>query len=111
MLMDVREEFEAKKHIGHNDVIAFWKRSECEEMRPLWPLIQHVLCVPASSASAERLFSSLKFLNDDGGNTNLSTLENLAIIREVTRDVTYSFEGLVEMIDANEKKEPVAAKQ
>jgi hypothetical protein len=98
LLRQIRAHFENNAADPSLDLIGWWKDTAGEQVKPLWPLIQRVLCVPASSASAERLFSSLKFLNDEGGHTMISTLADLATIRETMKLDDTSFAQLMNMI-------------
>lgn len=86
------------------DLLHFWKVEAGEAAKPLWPLVQRILCIPASSASAERAFSCLKFLNDSGGHTQIGTLQQLATIREEVVSNTYSFNALVALLAESEKR-------
>lgn len=111
LLVLVRKQFEEHPEDPSIDLIEYWKTRAGDAVKCLWPLIQRVLCVPASSASAERLFSCLKFLNDSGGHTQISTLANLAAIREVMKRDECSFTDLVEMVDTCEPSaKPMPAK-
>jgi hypothetical protein len=57
----------------------WWAKQDT--LSPLYPLVQLFLGIPASNASAERLFSSSGFLSEGRDRLDLQTLEHLAVIR------------------------------
>lgn len=61
------------------DPLQWW--SAQENFRLLWPLARMVLGIPASNASAERLFSSAGFLAEGRDRLEIDTLEELAVVR------------------------------
>lgn len=64
---------------GESDPLQWWSRQE--HYRLLWPLARMFLGIPASNTSAERLFSSAGWLADGRENLEITTLEDLAVIR------------------------------
>lgn len=82
MLAQIRRSFEEHPASEDEDLLAFWSKGDGAALVDVHALVQFVHSMPASSASAERLFSSLNFLNDQGQNTKIDTLANLATIRE-----------------------------
>ena len=62
-----------------SDPLVWWQ--EQDTFRLLWPLARMILGIPAANTSAERLFSSAGFLATDRDSLEVSTLEDLAIVR------------------------------
>lgn len=85
LLKDVRSSFEdaAKRStLGLDkveDPLAWW--SEQKDFRTLWPLVKMLLCIQASNASVERLFSECGFLSDGRHSLGLERLEMMVMIR------------------------------
>eukprot|EP01117_Protostelium_nocturnum_P017701 TRINITY_DN7253_c0_g1_i1.p1 TRINITY_DN7253_c0_g1~~TRINITY_DN7253_c0_g1_i1.p1 ORF type:complete len:799 (-),score=145.79 TRINITY_DN7253_c0_g1_i1:56-2284(-) len=68
-----------------NNPLKWWSSYRMGE--PLLPIVQHLLAIPASSASAERAFSNSGFLSGRGReNINLVHLEQMAVIRSAMKD-------------------------
>jgi hypothetical protein len=61
------------------DPLDWWAKQHT--LSSLYPLVQLFLGIPASNASAERLFSSSGFLCEGRDRLELQTLEHLAVIR------------------------------
>ncbi len=67
------------------DPVAWWM--EKKELDALKPLVRSLWCIPASSCSAERLFSFLGHLESRAPQRSLSTLYRFAVLRDVQQDV------------------------
>lgn len=82
LLGDVRSTFESVEQraaLKDVDPLVWW--SQQDHLRVLWPVIKMLLSIPASNASAERLFSAGGFLSDGRHSLGLERLEQMCILR------------------------------
>jgi hypothetical protein len=75
----VRETVEQSPISMEFDPMLWWAKQDAYAQ--LFPLVRMLLGIPASNASAERLFSSAGFLADGRDRLEIQTLEWLTIIR------------------------------
>ena len=61
----------------------------------LYPLVQYLWSIPASSACAERLFSFLGHLLTRAPQRSPATLQQLALLRDYQKQPSYDFEQLM----------------
>jgi hypothetical protein len=88
---------------GTDFALNFW-RTQFQVDHTLRPLLCAMWCVPASSAGAERLFSSLGQLHTT--NQEIDTLYNWAMLRDWARSPGYSLSALVDSIAGRTAKAP-----
>ncbi len=66
---------------GHDQDILYSRKVHLSEFPNLWKMARYFLAAPASSASAERLFSAVGKMHDDlKKNTSEETLEDMLTI-------------------------------
>ncbi len=82
LLLDVRQtmEDEQNKELFANCAPLQWWREQ-QAFCALWPLVQMLLCIPASNAAAERTFSSSGFISKGRQALTVDHLEQHAMIR------------------------------
>lgn len=105
----VRSHFRKQQDVGPDGpagvefAVSFW-RSQFRSDPTLRPLLCAVWCVPASSAGAERLFSSLGQLHTT--NQEIDTLYSMAVLRDWSRTKDYKLRALVDRIAAHASEAP-----
>eukprot|EP01102_Stenamoeba_stenopodia_P002000 TRINITY_DN117_c0_g1_i1.p1 TRINITY_DN117_c0_g1~~TRINITY_DN117_c0_g1_i1.p1 ORF type:complete len:507 (-),score=77.21 TRINITY_DN117_c0_g1_i1:198-1718(-) len=83
-----------RKHFDHKDAktedpLTFWTNPENNVLH-LIPVVQKFLCVPPSSATAERSFSSTKFLQKGRPQLKPENLGKVAVVRNFMKQPLYN---------------------
>ncbi len=102
-LRAIRKEFEAKPSRHVDDPLLWWKSHN--DLSSLYPLVQYLWGIPASSSSAERLFSSLGHIVSHAPQRSPSTVKQLALLREYQKQPSYDFQQLLKAV--NEQKDEI----
>ena len=84
------------------DPLEWWKKPR---LQPLHPLLRYLWAIPASSSSAERLFSALGHFENRAPQRSISTLENLYQVRDYQRQTNYNYQKIEELISPFREEE------
>ena len=110
-LKALRAEFEQKPGVEISDPLSWWRSQS--QLVTLYPLLQYLWGIPASFASAERLFSFLGHLLHRAPQRSPATLEQLALLRDYQKQPGYDFNALIaatlkekELVLAEKEKAP-----
>ena len=79
---EVRGRFESGTFDADLDPLGWWSSPEQDGLSGLKPVVQAILCIPASTAAAERSFSNTQFVAEGRENLSGETIEHLAVIRD-----------------------------
>ena len=77
------------------NALQWWNKPS---LLPLHPLLRYLWAVPASSSSAERLFSALGHFQNRAPQRSIATLENLYRVRDYQRQTKYNYGKIEELI-------------
>lgn len=96
-LKAIWKEFEGNPLRPVDNPLLWWKSNQ--EFVCLYPLVQYLWSIPASSSSAERLFSSLGHILSHAPQRSPSTLKQLALLREYQKQPSYDFGQLLKAVE------------
>ena len=89
------------------DVTTFWVK-ESNGLWALIPLVQKLLSIPATSAAAERSFSSTSFLQQGRTQLEPANLEKLAVVRNFIAQPQFNEKDFIDsLIEAHQTHRPV----
>jgi len=80
-----------KPYLAQEEALLLWRDPLAQQ---LGPLLQSIWSIPASQASAERLFSGLGFQQSRSPNRSAGNLERWALLREAAHDPQFNLASL-----------------
>ena len=97
LLQRLRSVFEEKSFTFPRDgnALEWWKKPS---LQALHPLLRYIWAIPASSSSAERLFSALGHFQNRAPQRSIPTLENLYRLRDYQRQHEYNYQEIEKLI-------------